>query len=347
MTRLIGVAGQTIRFWALDAAGAPLTGQVAADIVAHYQRGINAALVPITLSDLTAVTDAFSEGGVLELDATDAPGAYRLDPPNAMLATGVDLVWLFLLVDGVPQAPMEFELVGQVTVANGAVNTNVTHFGGTAGSFSSGRPEVNTSHWGGTAVASAVILAAANIATDAFSAVKFAADAITKIWSNGTRTLTAGDNIVLAKGTGVTGFNDLDAAGMRTALGLTTNNLTTLLTNISSAIDDLETASAAGQTVINNNVLLVIARIIGLAVKTGTIVADVGNSATQLKTDLSETTSNHWRNGWILITSGTMLGATAPITGYNGTTKVLSFTAENQPLPGIADNGVTFSIINR
>lgn len=32
------------------------------------------------------------------------------------------------------------------------------------------------------------------------------------VWDNGTRTLTAGTNIVLAKGTGVTGFNDLSAA---------------------------------------------------------------------------------------------------------------------------------------
>jgi hypothetical protein len=34
----------------------------------------------------------------------------------------------------------------------------------------------------------------------------------TDIWAAGTRTLTAGTNIVLAKGTGVTGFNDLSAA---------------------------------------------------------------------------------------------------------------------------------------
>lgn len=36
-------------------------------------------------------------------------------------------------------------------------NTSVTHFGGTAGTFSGGRPEVNTTHWGGTAVASATV----------------------------------------------------------------------------------------------------------------------------------------------------------------------------------------------
>jgi hypothetical protein len=39
-----------------------------------------------------------------------------------------------------------------------------------------------------------------------------------KAWGTATRILTAGTNIALAKGTGVTGFNDLDAAGMAAAV---------------------------------------------------------------------------------------------------------------------------------
>lgn len=38
----------------------------------------------------------------------------------------------------------------------------------------------------------------------------------TAVWASGTRLLTAGTNIVLAKGTGVTGFNDLSAAQVNT-----------------------------------------------------------------------------------------------------------------------------------
>lgn len=49
------------------------------------------------------------------------------------------------------------------------------------------------------------------------------------VWSNGTRILTAGTNIVLAKGTGVTGLNDLSAAGVRSAVGLASANLDTQL----------------------------------------------------------------------------------------------------------------------
>ncbi len=78
--------------------------------------------------------------------------------------------------------------------------------------------------------------ATAELSTDAIDAIKAA------VWANTTRTLTAGTNIVLAKGTGLTGLNDLDAAGIRGAVGLASANLDTQLT----AIDDfLDTEIAA------------------------------------------------------------------------------------------------------
>jgi len=55
------------------------------------------------------------------------------------------------------------------------------------------------------------------------------ADTATAVWAAVTRTLTAGTNIALAKGIGVTGFNDLDASGVRTAVGLGSANLDTQL----------------------------------------------------------------------------------------------------------------------
>jgi hypothetical protein len=60
-------------------------------------------------------------------------------------------------------------------------------------------------------------------------------DVDSSIWSTGTRRLSDGTNIVLAKGTGITGLNDLDASGIRAALGLTTANIDTQL---ASAIAD-------------------------------------------------------------------------------------------------------------
>jgi hypothetical protein len=62
-----------------------------------------------------------------------------------------------------------------------------------------------------TAIASNAITSA-KIADGALTAAKFAAGAFDAVWSVAARLLTAGTNIVLAKGTGVTGFNDLSAA---------------------------------------------------------------------------------------------------------------------------------------
>lgn len=64
------------------------------------------------------------------------------------------------------------------------------------------------------------------------TATGFSTHAAADVWAVGTRTLTAGTNIVLAKGTGITGFNDLDAAGVRTAVGLAAANLDTQLGDI-------------------------------------------------------------------------------------------------------------------
>jgi hypothetical protein len=126
--------------------------------------------------------------------------------------------------------------------ATGLLPANVTQFGGSNGTFDGGRPEVNATHWGGTAVAAANVLidgaiTAAKIANDAFSAAKFAAGAFDAVWSVAARLLTAGTNIVLEKGTGVTGFTDLDAAGVRDAVGLASANLDTQLGGLDGKID--------------------------------------------------------------------------------------------------------------
>lgn len=87
------------------------------------------------------------------------------------------------------------------------------------------------------------LLTAAKFASDFLTAAKVASDVGTEIatavWASATRLLTAGTNIVLAKGTGVTGFNDLDAAGIRAAVGLASANLDTQLSTIDGNVDDI------------------------------------------------------------------------------------------------------------
>lgn len=77
------------------------------------------------------------------------------------------------------------------------------------------------------------------VAADAITAASIAADAGTEIgtavWATTTRVLTAGTNIALAKGVGVTGFTDIDAAGVRTAVGLAAANLDTQIGTLATA----------------------------------------------------------------------------------------------------------------
>jgi hypothetical protein len=153
-----------------------------------------------------------------------------------------------------------------------------------------------------------------------------AAAVLTAIWSNGTRELTSGANIVLAKGTGITGLNDLSGANILAALGLASGNLDTQLGAIAA------------------NVVSVLARIVDKIVTSGSVVADGGNTATTFKTNLTQATNEHWKECFILLTSGTLDGALRKIDGYNGSTK---FVTVSPAFPATPGNAVTFTIINR
>lgn len=106
-------------------------------------------------------------------------------------------------------ASVQGNVTGSVASVSGNVGGNVV------GSVASVSGTVGSVTGSVGSVASGGITAA-SIATGAIDADALAADAgtelATAVWAAGTRTLTAGTNIVLAKGTGITGFNDLSAA---------------------------------------------------------------------------------------------------------------------------------------
>ena len=89
--------------------GAGLTGLVfnSASLVAYYVRPL-AAATAITLATQT-VTGAFSSGGFVEVDATNMPGVYRFDVPNAAIATGVNSV-VVMLKGATNMAPVVLEI---------------------------------------------------------------------------------------------------------------------------------------------------------------------------------------------------------------------------------------------
>ncbi|RWB05472.1 MAG: hypothetical protein EOQ39_22390 [Mesorhizobium sp.] len=127
---------------------------------------------------------------------------------------------------------------GQVSLTAGVVAANATQIAGAAVNTATAQLGVNVISAAGTAWNSGAITSN-TFAAGALTAAKFAANALDAVWSTTTRLLSAGTNIVLAKGTGVTGFNDLDAPGVRTAVGMASANLDTQLAGISTKTANL------------------------------------------------------------------------------------------------------------
>jgi len=77
---------------AFDVSGSTLQTKVAANFTLWYRRGTDGAKESISLIDLSALTDAHSDGGIIHVD----DGWYRVDIPDAAFASGVP----FVLVGG-------------------------------------------------------------------------------------------------------------------------------------------------------------------------------------------------------------------------------------------------------
>lgn len=99
-----------------DSAGAGKTGITynAAGLTAYYVRppvlGVGGTATLITLVSQTT-TGAWTSGGWVEVDATNLPGVYRFDVPNAVFATGVDHVTVIVKgASGMLAVALEYQL---------------------------------------------------------------------------------------------------------------------------------------------------------------------------------------------------------------------------------------------
>ena len=88
-----GATSQSVDISLVQNAGAtspgnPITGLVfnTASLTAYYRVGQTGTLTSISLVTQT-VGGAYSSGGFVEIHATNAPGQYRLDIPNAVIAS--------------------------------------------------------------------------------------------------------------------------------------------------------------------------------------------------------------------------------------------------------------------
>lgn len=89
-----------------------VTGEAYGDVTASYQRE-GAARTAISAVTQT-VTGAHTDGGFVEIDATNMPGSYRFDIPDAAFATGVEFVIVSIKVAGAYVFYQMFELTTNV-----------------------------------------------------------------------------------------------------------------------------------------------------------------------------------------------------------------------------------------
>jgi hypothetical protein len=142
-------ASQTIDIFLQDSSsstGQGLSGLVfnSAGLVASYRKGATGSRIAISLATQT-VGGAFSSGGFVEIDATNMKGVYRLDLPNVAVDTeGFVTLFVYGATNLLPTA---------LRIDCRPLPVDVKKFGGTAGTFDGGRPEVNMTQISGDTLA--------------------------------------------------------------------------------------------------------------------------------------------------------------------------------------------------
>lgn len=106
--------------------GAGLTGLVynTSSLTAYYHRPGSAA-TSITLATLASATAAYSSGGFIAVDGTNMPGLYRVDLPNAVLASGVNEA-VVMLRGAANMEPVTLEIQLTDVNLNDAVRAGLT-----------------------------------------------------------------------------------------------------------------------------------------------------------------------------------------------------------------------------
>ena len=322
--------------------GEPTTGLLFSDIEtggsASYQRQ-GAARVDFTLITLASAAAAYASGGFILVNDTEMAGVCRCDIPDAAVAAGVDFVIIYLRAASGKNTltrPLKIDLTTvDLREANGRVD--VGSWLGTAPlGLNNQRVQVDVQAIDGLASAATVLglwlaegvqtVADSGTTTTLVDAVLTQADGY---WNGALLVFRSGTN---AGRTAI--ITDFDAA---------TNTLT-----FAPAVPDAVTTEGyvlvpgfghADITAISRNAVAAAK----LALSAGTIVtgaAEAGTlSTTQMTSDLTEATDNHYNGRIIIWTSGVLKDQATNITAYSGATGLLTFTAVTEA-PTAADSFV-------
>lgn len=110
--RVRGATGNIFEIFVQNAGatnGAGLTGLVfnAASLTAYYKYDVGTAAVAITLANITTI-GTFANNGLREVDATNMPGVYEFNPPNAAFSNTTAKSVTFMLKGATNMAPVVF-----------------------------------------------------------------------------------------------------------------------------------------------------------------------------------------------------------------------------------------------
>jgi hypothetical protein len=248
--------------------GLPKTGIADTAVTGSYVR-TRAARTAITVSALGSANAAFSSGGWFEVDSTNQPGLYRFDVPDNAFASGVDQVYVTVKATGCKTEHKEFRLVdwnnqvaalpnavagaaGGVFIAGSNADTSANITGNLTGNVSGSVGSVTgavasvTGNVGGNVTGSIGSVAAggitaSSIAADAIGASELAADAAAEIATQVRAELTTElgrIDVAVSTRLASAGYTaPLDAAGVRSAVGLASANLDTQLSTIDDFLD--------------------------------------------------------------------------------------------------------------
>ena len=110
-----GATSQTIDIFIQDSASTTGGGKTGlayntASLTAYYRKGATGSATAITLATQT-VGGAYSSGGFVEIDATNMPGLYRLDLPNAVVDTAGSVSLMLKGASGMAPLPIELQVI--------------------------------------------------------------------------------------------------------------------------------------------------------------------------------------------------------------------------------------------
>lgn len=275
--------------------GAPKTGD-AANITAYMARDFGTVTV---LGDTSAT----------ERDATNEPGVYAFDTTAA-------------------------EMNGDVLEVSGKSSTsNVTVLGWPP--FISTVPQTGILAPGTAgytlALDSSGRVTVGSIVNGAIAAATFAANALDAVWATTTRLLSAGTNIVLAKGVGLTGLNDVSTADVATATqtGLTAQGYTTTRADYLDTLNGLVAAIWASATrVLTAGTNIALAKGVGVTGFNDITAADVWAAGTRTLSSFgtltSDTATAVWASATRSLTSFGTLAADAATAVWASATRTLT-----------------------